>query len=81
MFGLFRMGKKARALDSSYFNGTSTERHSFRGDLRAVIGGALAFAFFAAAVTGSVEQTLLFSDATWTAIAGLAGGIAGKFML
>jgi hypothetical protein len=81
MWHLLRIGRKTSQMDSTYFSSTAAGKHNFRDDLRAIVGGALAFAFFAAAITGSIDPPLLFSDATWTAIAGLVGAVAGKVML
>lgn len=52
----------------------------FRQDLRAIVGGALAAAFVAAAFTSVVELHFV-SDTVFTFLAGVIGAIGGKYAL
>ena len=76
------IGRGLTRRDADYFTNTSRKgRHSrFREDLRAIVGGALAAAFLAAAFSNLIPNTFL-SDEAVTASAALAGGVMGKFFL
>jgi len=68
--------------DSDYFTNASGSEHRsrFREDVRAIVGGALALGFLAAALANLVPNSFI-SDGLMTAIAALAGGIGGKIFL
>jgi hypothetical protein len=79
---LLRIGHGVKRRDSEYFTNASgaTHRNRFREDIRAVVGGALAAAFVAAAFTNLVPNSLI-SDGAMTVAAALAGGIGSKLFL
>jgi hypothetical protein len=72
-----------RETGRSYFRKEGTVAHPsshFRADLRAVIGGALAAGFVAAAIAQAV--TIPFINETYfTALASIAGGVSAKFLI
>ena len=79
---LLRIGDGVKRRDTEYFTNASgaTHRSRFREDVRAIVGGALAAAFLAAAFANFVPNSLI-SDGAMTGIAAVAGGIGGKLFL
>lgn len=79
---ILSIGDGVKRRDSDYFtkpNGHSN-RSRFREDVRAILGGALAAAFLAAAFAGWVPNSFI-SDGAMAALAALFGGVAGKLFL
>jgi hypothetical protein len=75
------IGDVVKPQDRLYFIPPSaTGRKPFPEDLSAIIGGALAAAFLAAALSNLVPDSYL-SDGVITAIAAVAGGVGGKLFL
>lgn len=74
---------RLRVNDPKYFVGDAgaADRPShFRQDLRAIVGGALAAAFVASALSGYVEIPHI-SDSFLTLIAGILGAVGAKYIL
>lgn len=66
--------------DRRYFTGPKDNKGSaLRHDLHAIVGGALAAAFIAAGLANIVNLPL--ADGWVTIIAGILGGIAGKYVI
>jgi hypothetical protein len=79
---LWSIGDGVTRQHSAYFTKPVgvTNRTRFREDIRAIVGGALAAAFLAAAFAGWVPNSFM-SDGTMAAIAAVFGGVAGKVFL
>lgn len=79
---LLQIGDGLKRRDSDYFTNKSGRLHRsrFREDVRAIVGGALAAAFLAAAFSNLVPNSII-SDGAMAASAALVGGVAGKLFL